>query len=137
MPCKEPVRTLENTPMLYRPCTASFDAGSRKTGRLSILRTNRRDVLESYWQDETDWLCTVEFLPTDDQISQHKRVFSVPIELAEGNEQCSIRKSKRVDQGGESGRLIPTAWIVKKIAGEGWTPVPQDLDQAPLCDHLR
>jgi hypothetical protein len=28
MPCKEPVRTLENTPMLYRPCTASFGTGS-------------------------------------------------------------------------------------------------------------
>jgi len=31
-----------------------------------ILRTNRKDVLEPYWQDETDWLCTVEFLPNDD-----------------------------------------------------------------------
>ena len=29
------------------------------------MRTNRRD-LEPYWQDERDWLCTVEFLPTDD-----------------------------------------------------------------------
>src|SRR5690348_17096975 len=45
MPCKELVRTLENTPTLYRPCTASFDTGSRKTGRLSILRTNRRGCL--------------------------------------------------------------------------------------------
>ena len=30
------------------------------------MRTNRRDVLESYWQDEKEWLCIVEFLPTDD-----------------------------------------------------------------------
>jgi hypothetical protein len=30
------------------------------------LRTNRKDDLEPYWQDEVDWLCTVEFLPTDD-----------------------------------------------------------------------
>jgi hypothetical protein len=37
-----------------------------KLGDLSILRTNRKDVLEPYWQDETDWLCTVEFLPNDD-----------------------------------------------------------------------
>ncbi len=51
---------------MYRLCIASFGTGSRKTGRLSILRTDRRDVLEPYWQDETDWLCTVEFLPTDD-----------------------------------------------------------------------
>ena len=29
------------------------------------MRTNRRDVLESYWQDEKEWLCIVEFLPTD------------------------------------------------------------------------
>jgi hypothetical protein len=53
------------------------------------------------------------------------------------SERCSIRKSKRVDQGGKSSRLIATAWIIEKIAGEGWTPVPQDLDQAPFCDHLR
>jgi hypothetical protein len=30
------------------------------------LRTNRKDDLEPYWKDEKDWLCTVEFLPTDD-----------------------------------------------------------------------
>jgi hypothetical protein len=30
------------------------------------LRTNRKEDFEPYWQDETDWLCTVEFLPTDD-----------------------------------------------------------------------
>jgi len=28
---------LENTPMLYRPCTASFDTGSRKTGCVSCV----------------------------------------------------------------------------------------------------
>ena len=30
------------------------------------MRTNRRYDFGPYWQDETDWLCTVEFLPTDD-----------------------------------------------------------------------
>jgi hypothetical protein len=30
------------------------------------LRTKRKDHLEPYWQDEVDWLCTVEFVPTDD-----------------------------------------------------------------------
>jgi len=30
------------------------------------LRTKRKDDLEPYWQKEKDWLCTVEFLPTDD-----------------------------------------------------------------------
>jgi hypothetical protein len=29
------------------------------------LRTNRKDDLKPYSQDETDWLCTVEFLPSD------------------------------------------------------------------------
>jgi hypothetical protein len=33
-----------------------------KLGDLPILRMNRKDVLEPYWHDETDWLCTVEFL---------------------------------------------------------------------------
>jgi hypothetical protein len=27
------------------------------------LRTNRKDDLEPYWQDEKDRLCTIEFLP--------------------------------------------------------------------------
>ncbi len=30
------------------------------------MRTKRKDDLEPYWQKEKDWLCTVEFLPTDD-----------------------------------------------------------------------
>jgi hypothetical protein len=49
----------------------------------------------------------------------------------------SLRKSKSVDQGCKRSRLIATARIVKKIAGEPGTPVPQDLDQAPTCNHLR
>ena len=35
-------------------------------GDLAILGTKRKDDFELYWQDEKDWLCTVEFLPTDD-----------------------------------------------------------------------
>ena len=27
---------------------------------------NRRHEIEPYWQDEDDWLCTLEFLPGDD-----------------------------------------------------------------------
>ncbi len=30
------------------------------------MRPNRKYDFEPYWQDETDWLCTVEFLSTDD-----------------------------------------------------------------------
>jgi hypothetical protein len=37
---------------------------------LTILRTNRIQNLEPYWQDENDWLCTVEFLPTDDPVAR-------------------------------------------------------------------
>ena len=66
MPCKERARNAKVQFWLYRPCTASFDVGSLKRGDLAILRTKRKDDLEPYWQDERDWLCTVEFLPTDD-----------------------------------------------------------------------
>jgi hypothetical protein len=31
-----------------------------------ILGTKHKDDFEPYWQDEKDWLCIVEFLPTDD-----------------------------------------------------------------------
>jgi hypothetical protein len=27
---------------------------------------NRQNEIEAYWQNEDDWLCTVEFLPNDD-----------------------------------------------------------------------
>jgi len=30
------------------------------------LATKRKGDFEPYWQDEKDWFCTVEFLPTDD-----------------------------------------------------------------------
>jgi hypothetical protein len=29
------------------------------------LETKRKHDFEPYWQDQKDWLCTVEFLPTD------------------------------------------------------------------------
>src|ERR1700685_4292430 len=30
-----------------------------------MVGTKRKDDFEPYWQDEKDWLCIVEFLPTD------------------------------------------------------------------------
>ena len=33
---------------------------------LAIGGTKHKDDFEPYWQDEKDWLCIVEFLPTDD-----------------------------------------------------------------------
>jgi len=37
---------------------------------------NGQDDIEPYWQDENDWLCTVEFVPTDDA---EARVFAADI----------------------------------------------------------
>src|SRR5437660_4094103 len=48
MPCKEPMRTLENTPMLYRPCTASVDTGSLKTGRCGDLENEPARMIWSH-----------------------------------------------------------------------------------------
>ena len=31
---------------------------------------NRQHEIEPYWQDEDDWLCTIEFLPGDDPEGQ-------------------------------------------------------------------
>ena len=67
MPCKERLETPRCKLWLYRPCTASFSVGSvKRLGDLAILKTKRKDDLEPCWQDEKDWLCIVEFLPTDD-----------------------------------------------------------------------
>ena len=55
-----------NRRSVYRLCIASFGVGSlKRLGDVAILRTKRKDDLEPYWQDEKDWLCIVEFLPTD------------------------------------------------------------------------
>ena len=40
------------------------------------MATKRKDDFEPYWQDEKDWLCTVEFLPTDDS---EARLFAADI----------------------------------------------------------
>ena len=37
---------------------------------------SRQHDIEPYWQDEDDWLCTVEFLPSDDL---EGRVFAADI----------------------------------------------------------
>jgi hypothetical protein len=37
---------------------------------------NRKDDFQPYWQDETDWLCTVEFLPHD---NPEARIFASDI----------------------------------------------------------
>jgi hypothetical protein len=37
---------------------------------------NRQHDVEPYWQDEDEWLCTVEFLPSDDL---EGRVFAADI----------------------------------------------------------
>jgi hypothetical protein len=58
---------------LYREVLAR-EAG--KLEDLSILRTNHTDDLEPHWQDDMDWVCTVEFLPTD---NAEARVFCLDI----------------------------------------------------------
>jgi hypothetical protein len=41
-----------------------------------MLGTKRKDDFEPYWQDEKDWLCIVEFLPTD---NAEARLFAADI----------------------------------------------------------
>jgi len=41
-----------------------------------MLGTKQKDDFESYWQDEKDWLCIVEFLPTD---NSEARLFAADI----------------------------------------------------------
>ena len=53
---------IQNCLVLYRV----FCTPDSQMYRSSILRTARKDDFEAYWQDEKAWLCTIEFLPTDD-----------------------------------------------------------------------
>ena len=54
---------------MYRLCIASFDPKLWEKGDLAMLGTKRKDDFAPYWQDEKDWLCIVEFLPTDNRIA--------------------------------------------------------------------
>ncbi|MGB8064180.1 MAG: hypothetical protein WCF26_19995 [Candidatus Sulfotelmatobacter sp.] len=45
-------------------------------GDLAVLGTKRKDDFEPFWQDEKDWLCIVEFLPTD---NPEARLFAAEI----------------------------------------------------------
>jgi hypothetical protein len=47
-----------------------------RKGELAILGTKHKDDFEPYWLDEKDWLCIVEFLPTDDP---EERLFAADI----------------------------------------------------------
>jgi hypothetical protein len=49
---------------------------SEKTGRSGDLENETKDDFERYWQDEKDWLCIVEFLPTD---NPEARLFAADI----------------------------------------------------------
>ena len=68
---------LRNTLTLYRPCTASLSARILEQWEiLTSMATKCKDDFEPYWQDEKDWLCTVEFSPTDDS---EARLFAADI----------------------------------------------------------
>ena len=60
---------------MYRLCIASFEPKlSNKCS--AMLGAKRKDDFEPYWQDEKDWLCIVEFLPTD---NPETRLFAADI----------------------------------------------------------
>jgi hypothetical protein len=60
---------------VYRLCIASFEPKLWKKD-LAILKKKHKDDFEPYWQDEKDWLCIVEFLPTD---NPEARLFAADI----------------------------------------------------------
>jgi len=60
---------------VYRLCIASFEPKLLEKD-LAILGTKHKDDFEPYWQDEKDWLCIVEFLPTD---NPEARLFAADI----------------------------------------------------------
>ena len=51
-------------------------------------------------------------------------------------EETSVRQAKGFDQSSQCGGLISATGVVEEVSGEGRAPVPEDLNQAPLCDHV-
>ena len=76
MPCKERLRRRGNKLNLYRPCTANFKPKILELRDRDILGTKCKDDFEVYLQNEKDWLCIVEFLPTD---NPEARLFAADI----------------------------------------------------------
>jgi hypothetical protein len=66
MPCKERLETPRYRRWLYRPCTASFGVGSLNNWRSDDFENEAQGLFRAILQDEKDWLCTIEFLSTDD-----------------------------------------------------------------------
>ena len=60
---------------MYRLCIASFEPKLREKD-LAILGKKHKDDFEPYWRDEKDWLCIVEFLPSD---NPEARLFAADI----------------------------------------------------------
>ena len=50
---------------MYRLCIASFELKFLEKADPAILGTKLRYDSEPHWVDERDWLCIVEFLPSD------------------------------------------------------------------------
>jgi len=50
---------------VYRPCIASFEADLQEP-ETNTMGSKLKGHFEPYWDDEKDWLWTVEFLPRDD-----------------------------------------------------------------------
>jgi len=65
---------------VYRLCIASFEPKLWEKA-LAIVGTKCKDDFEPYWQDEKDWLCIVEFLPTD---NPEARLFAADIAHSNG-----------------------------------------------------
>ena len=50
---------------MYRLCIASFEADLQEA-ETNTMGSKLKGDIEPYWDDEKDWLRTVEFLPRDD-----------------------------------------------------------------------
>ena len=50
---------------MYRACIASFEADLQEP-ETNTMGSKLKDDFAPYWDDEKDWLCTVELLPTDE-----------------------------------------------------------------------
>jgi hypothetical protein len=61
---------------VYRPCIASFEVDLQEP-ETNTMGSKLKDDFEPYWDDEKDWLCTVEFLPPRDD--PEARSFSAEI----------------------------------------------------------
>src|SRR5260370_33146771 len=103
---------------------------------MSLGTKNKDHDFEPDWQDEKDWFCTVEFVPTDDP---EARLFAADIiggpgRLSDSQDEDLAGPPPRAPQRARGpARSVPRHFCLPRSGNHGGRG--QDLQMRPACDR--